>query len=513
MAEDKAMGLHQWFEDALRRGKNPQIEAYLEQEDARLRPDFLRWLISREIAHDVQRGSTPCAYADYIRRFPSYPEVVLDAYVKSEEQFLIGDYLVIREVGAGGMGRVLEAKHCTMDRKAALKFCRHLQRDLQRFEREIKTLAKLSHPNLMAAYDAREIDGLPFFVMEYVDGNDLGKADVPLSVETAIDYIIQAAKGLEYAHKEGVIHRDIKPANLLVDGDGTLKVADLGLARELGPEYSGPLRLTETSQIMGTPGYMCPEQRENTHDVDRRCDIYSLGCVLYYLITGEDPRILQQRDRPSLVAERSDIPQEVDAVFQRMVAKDRDRRYQSMTEVLSGLQALAREDSGPSFRYIEIDLGVERVARQSTALGIRLVSDRKPFVIGDRISILVRVSSECDLFLFDIDFACKPARLFPNDFQPQPPRLQAGHQYSFPEMKYSYGMALGGPAGIETVIALALDPRHDNESRTFDPEYFEGVERPISGEQILSLLPREVCERVLGIAHLDFDVTEPGDCE
>ena len=186
------------------------------------------------------------------------------------------------------------------------------------------------------------------------------------NVGTALEYILQAARGLEYAHNQKVIHRDVKPSNLVLDRQGTIKILDMGLAR-LGEmigsrDSTGEEMLTGTGQAMGTIDYMPPEQAENTKTVDERADIYSLGCTLYTLLTGrmvypEDTQVaklLAHREAPipSLIDWRPDVPQDLDAVFQKMLAKRPDERYCTMPEVIAELEACAgavrRDDRVPS---------------------------------------------------------------------------------------------------------------------------------------------------------------------
>jgi serine/threonine protein kinase len=270
---------------------------------------------------------------------------------------ILGEYVILEKIGGGGMGMVFKARHRRMDRVVALKTihpqCMKEPEVVQRFYREVKVAARLNHPNIVLAYDAGEHEGIHYLVMEYVEGQDLGtlaRQRGPLPVGEAVDYILDAARGLAYAHAQGVIHRDIKPGNLLVDPKGTVKILDMGLARVVFQE--GHTRtaepLTGSGQVMGTCDYMAPEQAVSSHRVDHRADIYSLGCTLYRLLTGEPPYkgntlvevLLAHREAPipSLREVRPEVPEELELIFRRMVAKDPDDRYQRMEEVIAALE-------------------------------------------------------------------------------------------------------------------------------------------------------------------------------
>lgn len=273
---------------------------------------------------------------------------------------VLGDYTLLERIGVGGMGQVFKARHHRMDRVVALKVLPAKTMNspdaIQRFQREVKAAAKLSHPNIVTAFDAREDGGVYSLVMEYVDGIDLARLVTeqgPLEVGQALDYIVQTARGLEHAHAQGVVHRDIKPANLLLDKQGTIKILDMGLARfqeESIGTVSAAAGLTNVGTLLGTVDFMSPEQALDCRQAACTSDIYSLGCTLYVLLIGHPvyvaetmmARILAHRESPppSLCVERKDIPAAVDAAFGRMVAKKAESRFQSMTDVIDALTHL-----------------------------------------------------------------------------------------------------------------------------------------------------------------------------
>jgi serine/threonine-protein kinase len=279
---------------------------------------------------------------------------------------VFGEYVVLDKLGQGGMGVVLKAQHRRMDRIVAVKMISGAALKspdaARRFYREVKAAAKLEHTNIVTAYDASEHEGGHYLVMQFVDGKDLAaivKEQGPLPVSQAMDFIIQAARGLQYAHEQGIVHRDIKPSNLLVDRRGTVKILDMGLARIAGlADEEDKDRLTASGQVMGTCDYMAPEQAMDTHHADARADIYSLGCTLYRILAGETiyqgetlAKILishQMSPIPSLCSVRSDIPPQLDAIFQKMVAKKAEDRQQSMTEVIADLETCMGRRSATS---------------------------------------------------------------------------------------------------------------------------------------------------------------------
>ena len=221
--------------------------------------------------------------------------------------FLLGQYRVLDQIGRGGMGRVFKAEHRTMGRIVALKVLApdllRTDRAQEMFLREVRAAAQLVHPNIVTAYDANEIDGRYFLVLEFVDGPNLEqlvRRQGPLPVGQACDYVRQIAHGLQCAHLLGMVHRDVKPANILVqrrgvNGDevGLVKISDFGLARLHNPNAADEFSnhpgtiLTKDNTVMGTPDYLSPEQARNLHKTDIRSDLYSIGCTFYFLLTGQ----------------------------------------------------------------------------------------------------------------------------------------------------------------------------------------------------------------------------------
>jgi len=308
----------------------------------------------------------------------------------------IGNYRILETLGQGGMGVVLKAQHMRMDRLVALKVLRSQAVSspiaVRRFQQEVRAAARLSHPNIVTAFDADEVDGVHFLVMEYVNGKSLAELlsqRGKLDVKDALDYVLQTARGLEYAHSEGVIHRDIKPGNLLLDKRGVVKILDMGLAsmQETHSEESpqrGNEFVTQENQLLGTFDYMPPEQAEDARSVDSRADIYALGCTMYRLLTGRPPyrgdtsikKIIAHRDHPipAIREVRPDVPMDLDRVFQKMVAKRANDRYASMHEVITSLEAAIAGRSRPSAgdsEYFPSSGTAEKESRGSSSLRIQ----------------------------------------------------------------------------------------------------------------------------------------------
>ena len=269
--------------------------------------------------------------------------------VGKHKGFFLGKYRLLGHLGTGGMSSVYLAQHILMQRQVAIKVLPKTRVEdssyLARFHLEAQAAAALDHPNIVRAYDIDNDGDIHYLVMEYVEGRDLQaivKQDGPVEYATAAEYIRQSAEALGHAHDANIIHRDIKPANLLLDTKGTVKLLDLGLARFCDGK-KGSLTLDHDENVLGTADYLSPEQAINSHEVDTRADIYSLGCTFYYLLTGHPPfnegtlsqRLLmhQKEAPPSIFIDRPDAPNDLVNICVRMMVKKAKGRYQTCREV------------------------------------------------------------------------------------------------------------------------------------------------------------------------------------
>lgn len=245
-------------------------------------------------------------------------------------------------IGHGGMGAVYRARQKHLDRVVALKILSpQLGSDptfVERFVREAKTLAKLTHANIVMVFEFGMIDEMCFLVMEYIDGINLRDAirNKTITPAQALQIVPQICEALQYAHDEGVVHRDIKPENILLNQRGQVKIADFGLAKMLDAD-ANEMSLTGTHQVMGTRNYMAPEQIEKPQTVDHRADIYSLGVVFYELLTGELP--IGRFANPS---EKAPISSELDQVVLKTLEKEPDRRFQQASEIRTAVHDIER---------------------------------------------------------------------------------------------------------------------------------------------------------------------------
>jgi|GEM_PF-1599218 len=324
----------------------------------------------------------------------------------------LGQFELLELLGGGGMGQVYKARHLRLGKIQAVKLL-HDHRLIDaaaaaRFQQEIRALGQLQHPNIVAAQHADEAEGLPYLVMDYVDGTTLSglqheyaQRGEPFPVAMACDLIRQAALGLQYAHCHGVVHRDIKPGNIMVGQDGVVRLLDLGLARlsrepaTLGADEP----LTLETQILGTLDFMAPEQLSDSRAVDERCDVYALGATLYFLLAGrvcfstarngtlmsKVVRILS--DRPTEIRDlRDDLPPELGEVIHTCLEKDPGKRSLSageLAERLSEWSAAATPQEGGQLRHGDTVRLPEAVDNEKTARSGKLSAlRRRPGVIS-----------------------------------------------------------------------------------------------------------------------------------
>ncbi len=272
----------------------------------------------------------------------------------------ISHYKVISELGRGGMGVVYKAEDTKLERPVALKFlAAHATEDPEnraRFLREAKAAARLDHPNICPIYEIDEADGQTFLAMAYLEGQTLKDkiAERPLKVDEALDIAIQIAQGLKAAHEKEITHRDIKPANLMLSKQGQVRIMDFGLA-----QLAEGSKLTKTRTLLGTPAYMSPEQTQRS-PTDRRTDVWSLGVVIYEMVTGRLPfagerqeavlYAIGNEDPEPITALRAGLPMELEFIVGKALAKDAADRYQHVEEMIVDLRALERraESGGAS---------------------------------------------------------------------------------------------------------------------------------------------------------------------
>ncbi len=289
---------------------------------------------------------------------PEQAKVIADLAEQPSQTGNLGAFKLISKIAQGAVGAVYKARQLSLDRIVAVKVLpRSLARDEQyvaRFLREAKAAASLSHPNIVGAVDAGEAGGFHYFAMEYVEGESLGvllRREKTLPENRALEIAIQMAYALECAHKHGMVHRDVKPDNILIDAEGTAKLADLGLAKHVSDEAN---RLTQAGTVMGTPHYIAPEQARGDAEVDIRADIYSLGATLYHMVTGETPfsgstptvvstKHLLEEAQPA--HERNpEVSERTSRVIQKMMAKDPEARYATPTELVWDLDLVYEGD-------------------------------------------------------------------------------------------------------------------------------------------------------------------------
>lgn len=319
------------------------------------------------------------------------------------------DLEFIELLGAGGMGAVYKARQPNLDRIVAVKILSHHLADdpafVERFNREARVLAKLSHPNIVGIFDFGTAGPYCYLIMEYVDGVNLRQAMRAGGFTTfeSLALVLEICSALKFAHEEGILHRDIKPENVLIDSKGRVKIADFGIAKMIGEGDRQDITLTMQGSILGSPHYMAPEQFESPEDVDQRADIYSLGVVLYEMLTGELPI-----GRFALPSEKKAMDTRIDEIVLRTLEKERQARFQSADEITAHVNALTKSIApAVSQALSQKEMNTSGVARFSlvsaltTGVGLVLglvlvwagvyVQDETRTEVGDAVGILVTI--------------------------------------------------------------------------------------------------------------------------
>lgn len=333
---------------------------------------------------------------------------------QGKEDLVLDQYVLLERLGEGGMGQVFKARHRRLKRIDALKVIRKDKLtnigSVQRFHQEAEAAARVSHPNIVTIHDASEAGGTHFLAMEYVEGLDLAKMVKqcgPLPIAQACAYIRQAALGLQHAHERGLVHRDIKPSNLFINlREGLVKVLDMGLARLSAVAHDQDTEaLTQTGAVIGTPDFVAPEQAKNSHMADVRADIYSLGCSLYFLLTGKPPfpggtlteKLLKiQLDEPEKLEQlRPEVPAALAEIVRKLMAKRPDDRYQTARDVVRVLDPYATSDGHLSADQSAV-LGVaeglalkQRLSKMPGQIWSRLPKRRRLAVVAAVLSAAV----------------------------------------------------------------------------------------------------------------------------
>ncbi len=344
--------------------------------------DFIRRLSDRGYMESIAADSARTSAADTPTVRPE-PEAATDAPTSHTSPSnasaplaagsLLGPYRILAKLGEGGMGAVYKATHTKLDKVVAIKvLSTQVTRQADavvRFEREMRAVGKLTHQHIVQAFDAGEINGLHYLAMEYVEGSDLAqlvKQRGPFSVVNACKAVRQSALALVAAHGAGLVHRDIKPSNLLVGKNGQVKLLDLGLAL-LADDIPASAELTTAGQAFGTPDYMAPEQWEDAHAADARTDLYALGCTLFYLLIGRPPYSTEKHRSavgkmfghvteaiPDLKAARADVPAEVAAIYEKLLAKSAKDRFQTAAQLVEALAPFVTSKPQPAAAVVEV---------------------------------------------------------------------------------------------------------------------------------------------------------------
>lgn len=365
----------------------------------------------------------------------------------------LGDYELLKKLGQGGMGAVYMARHVKLKRVVALKVLLKNRlgnpEALARFEREMEAVGRLDHPHIVRAMDAREVGGIHFLVMEYVDGLDLAKVVRrvgPLSIADACEVVRQAALGLQCADENSLVHRDIKPSNLMLTSEGQVKVMDLGLAQIHRSEtLDGDV--TSLDQVMGTPDYISPEQAVQSHGVDIRTDIYSLGCTLYYLLVGRPPydgpeydtpmkKVAAHiyREIPRIEGVRRGVSKPVAAILEQMLCKEPGMRLATPTALIAALSPYCGGSNLIALLHEARRKGLTEHERQASTVSMADL----------HASVEVRIKAAEQPKSPVSELRVQQGRGAPAEVEPPSPLGRPGFRFKKPPAKYWVPAALAG---------------------------------------------------------------------
>ncbi|TWT54403.1 Serine/threonine-protein kinase PknB [Rubripirellula amarantea] len=333
--------------DAICRGELIDIELL-----CRENPDIadeLRRLLGAVLVTDTAGAAADEGLADPSHLSPRWRSLKLPTTV--------GDYELTQELGRGGMGVVFRARQISLNREVAVKMILRgrlaSETDLERFLAEASATAKLKHPNIVPVYDVGDVDGRPFFSMQLVEGQTLSNAVSmgPLPPRRAAEIVAAIARAMAFAHREGILHRDLKPSNIMISSDGTPLITDFGLAKQASSEDN----LTRSGMLLGTPAYMSPEQAGGRRAlVGPLSDVYSLGCVLYFALTGRSPFVADspmevvmlviEQDPTPPRALRPSLDRDLEMIVIRCLQKPMDLRYDSAEALAKDLEAYLADE-------------------------------------------------------------------------------------------------------------------------------------------------------------------------